>query len=119
MKRLKCYKTCKHEAKKDLTQGLGEERHWYCPACGSHWYKGVFYNKKNWDTWVNGYDTKDNRAMRQSIIAEIDAIEETSGLREQDRITYNKKLLKQHTRGELASLLVYLQGEFNKTKKHF
>lgn len=46
--KLKC-----HEAVKDLTQGLGLVRNWYCPVCGAHSYNGLHYTKKQWLVYVN------------------------------------------------------------------
>lgn len=46
-------KDCKHSRKKDLTQGLGEERNFYCPTCGAHWYRGKFWTPKEWELYVN------------------------------------------------------------------
>lgn len=40
---------CKHENKKDLSQGLGEERHYYCSDCGSHWYRGKYWTRAEWE----------------------------------------------------------------------
>ena len=39
-------KVCDHQNKKDLTQGLGEHRHYYCTICGWHLYKDVEYTKE-------------------------------------------------------------------------
>lgn len=44
---------CDHPGKKDLTQGLGAERHYYCPNCGTHWYNNRIWTKKEWDEYVN------------------------------------------------------------------
>ena len=46
-------KDCVHRHKKDLTQGLGEERHFYCPNCKSHWYKGRLWSRAEWELYVN------------------------------------------------------------------
>jgi hypothetical protein len=43
---------CNH-TRTDLTQGLGKERHYYCRKCKSHWYKGRFWTKQQWDDWIN------------------------------------------------------------------
>lgn len=44
---------CKHDQLKDLTQGLGESRHWFCPECKGHRYRGVWWTAKEWEMWVN------------------------------------------------------------------
>lgn len=46
-------KDCSHSAKKDLTQGLGDERNIYCPTCKSHWYKGRFWTAEEWNFYIN------------------------------------------------------------------
>ena len=44
---------CENKQIKDLSQGLGNERHWYCSRCQAHIWKGKFYTAKEWDAWVN------------------------------------------------------------------
>jgi len=44
---------CKHETRKDLTQGKGEIRNIYCPTCDWHLYKGIEYTKEEWYKWIN------------------------------------------------------------------
>ena len=46
---------CKHENKKDLTQGLGEIRNHYCPDCKMHWYRGRSWTKEEWDEYVEDF----------------------------------------------------------------
>ena len=41
-------KDCLHKDKRDLTQGLGEHRHFYCTTCGWHLYKDIEYTKAEW-----------------------------------------------------------------------
>ena len=43
---------CDHKRKKDLSQGLGNERHDYCLDCGTHWYKGRVWNCEQWSAWI-------------------------------------------------------------------
>jgi hypothetical protein len=43
---------CNHAEKRDLTQGLGVERHYYCSKCGAHWYKGREWSRKEWEAWI-------------------------------------------------------------------
>ena len=50
---LKC---CKKRQVKDLSQGLGDERHYYCIECKSHLYKGMACTRKQWDEYVNGVE---------------------------------------------------------------
>lgn len=38
---------------KDLTNGLGDMRNYYCMTCKAHEYSGRFYTRKQWDDWVN------------------------------------------------------------------
>lgn len=46
-------KTCDHRNKIDLSQGLGPDRHYYCPVCKCHWYAGRFWTRAEWDEYVN------------------------------------------------------------------
>jgi len=43
---------CDHAEKRDLTQGLGDERQFYCSKCGTHWYKGREWSRKEWEAWI-------------------------------------------------------------------
>ena len=49
--------SCKHEHKKDFTcWSFGEEKdipHFYCPDCKGHWFRGKFYNVREWDNYIN------------------------------------------------------------------
>ena len=47
---------CRAPQVKDLSQGLGELRHFYCAGCKAHTYRGVFYTRRQWDEWVNSED---------------------------------------------------------------
>ena len=47
-------KRCNHASRKDLTQSLGVVRHFYCPICKSHWYKGKYWTAEEWFLYVNG-----------------------------------------------------------------
>ena len=47
---------CNKPRIKDLSQGIGPERHLYCQSCQSHTYKGIFYSKLEWDEWINTED---------------------------------------------------------------
>ena len=40
---------CHPEKIKDLSQGLGLYRHYYCIECKAHYYKGTKYTKKEWE----------------------------------------------------------------------
>ena len=44
---------CSHSKKKDLTQGLGEVRHFFCPECKTHWYKDKVWTKEEWNNYIN------------------------------------------------------------------
>ena len=46
--------TCSHKGKKNLSQGLSDERHYYCPDCKWHEYKGKEYTSEEWIIYVNG-----------------------------------------------------------------
>jgi len=46
--------TCRY--KTDLTQGLGEERHYFCPYCRKHYYKGREWTKEEWETYVEDFN---------------------------------------------------------------
>jgi hypothetical protein len=52
-------KACKHERRKDLTNGLGVERNFYCPDCKTHWYKGKIWPEKEWNAYVNDFSDTD------------------------------------------------------------
>jgi len=43
---------CKNKKIKDLTQGLGEERHFFCVTCRAHYWRGVFYDRKQWEAYI-------------------------------------------------------------------
>lgn len=47
---------CKNPQIKDLTQGLGSIRHYYCSTCRSHLLRDKFYTAKEWFNWVNNYE---------------------------------------------------------------
>jgi len=49
---------CNHKELKDLTQGLGDVRNYYCPDCEAHWYKGRVWTKEEWEIFVNDFPTK-------------------------------------------------------------
>jgi hypothetical protein len=44
---------CKSPQIKDLSQGLSDERHYYCSACKSHLWRGVQYDRREWEDYVN------------------------------------------------------------------
>ena len=43
---------CVHEWK-DLSQGIGPVRHYYCTKCKSHVFRGKTYSAKEWEIWIN------------------------------------------------------------------
>lgn len=45
---------CNKQNVKDLSQGIGDHRNWYCMTCGSHNYIGKQYSKSEWEGYVNG-----------------------------------------------------------------
>lgn len=45
---------CDHKGKRDLTQGLGDERHSYCPKCKAHIWRGLVWTAKELEAYVNG-----------------------------------------------------------------
>ena len=47
---------CMHKNRKDLTQGLGDERHIYCPDCKWHLYKDREWSKEEWENYIENYD---------------------------------------------------------------
>jgi len=49
---------CANPMVKDLSQGLGAERHYYCQRCKAHVWRGVKYTAKEWHNWINA--TGDN-----------------------------------------------------------
>ena len=44
--------TCIH-VWKDLTQGLGETRHYYCERCKAHDYRGKIWSRQKWEAWID------------------------------------------------------------------
>lgn len=46
---------CEHPEKKDLTQGLGEIRNYFCPHCKMHWYRGRAWTEAEWDEYVEDF----------------------------------------------------------------
>ena len=40
---------CNKPEVKDLTQGLGNDRHMYCTHCGAHEYDGRQYTRAEWN----------------------------------------------------------------------
>lgn len=58
--------SCKHEHKKDFScWSWGDNErvpHFYCPDCKGHWFRGKFYNEREWYAWINSpevYESKD------------------------------------------------------------
>lgn len=45
---------CNKQNIKDLSQGLGGKRHWFCMSCRSHNYSGRQWSKVEWEYYVNG-----------------------------------------------------------------
>lgn len=43
---------CNHKDKTDLSQGIGDDRHFFCPSCGAHWYNGRFWTKREWSLYI-------------------------------------------------------------------
>jgi hypothetical protein len=43
---------CGHGEERDLTQGLGEERHYICMRCGMRHYRGRVWTRREWTEWV-------------------------------------------------------------------
>ena len=44
---------------KDLSQWLGELRHFYCAKCKAHTWRGVFYTRREWDDWINSEEDEE------------------------------------------------------------
>ena len=53
---------------KDLTQGLGPDRHYYCAHCKSHLWKGEIYTKKEWEWFITRVMTK-KQAVQYAVFA--------------------------------------------------
>lgn len=57
MKKKRGVVNCTHDDMKDFccwSWGDNEVvEHYYCPDCKAHWFRGKFYNQKEWDKWVN------------------------------------------------------------------
>jgi len=37
---------------KDLTNGLGEGRNYYCPDCKAHYYNGRWWTRAQWEQYI-------------------------------------------------------------------
>lgn len=44
---------CASPKVKDLSQGIGDGRHFYCSNCKAHLWRGRQYTAKEWDAWIN------------------------------------------------------------------
>lgn len=49
---------CKNPKTKDLTQGLGPDRHMYCEKCKAHEWQSRQYSKKEWEKWMEETDVR-------------------------------------------------------------
>lgn len=38
---------------KDLSQGIGPVRHYYCKKCKAHNFREKLYSADEWEAWVN------------------------------------------------------------------
>lgn len=43
---------------KDLSQGIGDVRHFYYECCGTHIYDGKRYTKHEWEEYINGKEQR-------------------------------------------------------------
>ena len=41
--------SCACHSTTDLSHGLGEDRHYFCNSCRSHYYKGREWTKEEWE----------------------------------------------------------------------
>ena len=71
-------KICKHENKKDFTcWSFGDEKHiehFYCPNCKAHWFKGKYYNQKQWQEYVNF--PEDSEEKKVLMVGNLDNVNE-------------------------------------------
>ena len=44
---------CQKPEIKDLTQGQGDLRHYFCTNCRAHIWRDEFYTAQQWHDWVN------------------------------------------------------------------
>jgi predicted RNA-binding Zn-ribbon protein involved in translation (DUF1610 family) len=67
MIKFEAYKTCKHERKLDFTcWSFGDEKHiehFYCPECRRHWFKGEYYNPKQWEEYINAPEDQEEKKV--------------------------------------------------------
>jgi ribosomal protein L37AE/L43A len=54
---------CKHPHMCDFSQGPMLSRteptiHKYCASCGTHWYNGKVFTKKEWDVYVEDFSNQ-------------------------------------------------------------
>jgi len=50
---MKMTNCCDKPQQKDLTQGLGPDRHIYCQSCKAHEYDGKFYTRQELEIYIN------------------------------------------------------------------
>jgi len=50
---------CRQSEWKDLTQGQGDERHYYCGNCKRHVWRGQLYTANQWEKYINEADNID------------------------------------------------------------
>lgn len=43
---------CSRSSWRDLSQGIGERRNWYCPNCKAHFYDGRLWSTDEWSRWI-------------------------------------------------------------------
>lgn len=71
-------KSCKHEHKKDFTcWSFGNEKHiehFYCSDCKSHWFKGKYYNQKQWEEYINS--PEDQEEKKVLVVGNLDNVNE-------------------------------------------
>jgi len=58
---------CKHKRKIDFTTwSFGDEKHiehFFCPNCKAHWFKGKYYNKEQWEEYINGPEDEEEKKV--------------------------------------------------------
>lgn len=59
-------KICNKNTIKDLTNGLGSTRHYYCINCYSHYYRSVWYTKKQWEKYIEE-DTRQRESQARIL----------------------------------------------------
>jgi len=63
-------KCCAKSEWRDLSQGIGENRNWYCPNCQAHFYNQKLWRREEWSRWIESALDDQPAACRRCVNAE-------------------------------------------------